>query len=216
MTTETKLLGIILIATVVLLFGGVFLLTRKGSSQAVEGASVVQIDYSKGQKIGTDSAKVKLVEFSDFQCPACADAQPFVKKLKDAYPNQIQVIYRYFPLSQHPFGRQTAYLAQASAEQGKFWQIHDKLFETQAQWFGLNSTEATAFFLDLAKQIGLDEGSVKQAMEDPAVKIKIDDDIAEGRQIGVNSTPTFYLNGKKLNIQGFEDLNAAVANELKK
>lgn len=216
MTIETKLLGVILVVTVILLFGGVFLLTRGGSSSVVAGTSVVQIDYSKGQKIGTDSAEIRLVEFSDFQCPACAVAQPFVKKLRDAYPNQIQVIYRYFPLAQHPFGRQTAYLAQVAGEQGKFWEMHDKLFDTQTQWSGLNSAEATAFFLDLAKQIGLDKGGVKQAVEDPAIKAKIDDDIAEGRQIGVNSTPTFYLNGRKLNLQGFEDLNAVVAEELKK
>src|SRR3972149_7798295 len=106
MTTETKWLGVILIITVVLLFGGVFLLSRGQSSKAIEGTNVSQIDYSKGQKVGSDSAKVKVVEFSDFQCPACLAAEPYVKKLRADYPDQVQFIYRHFPLPQHTYGKE--------------------------------------------------------------------------------------------------------------
>ncbi|MDZ4209773.1 MAG: thioredoxin domain-containing protein, partial [Candidatus Curtissbacteria bacterium] len=94
MTKETKWLGTILIATLILLFGGIFLLSRGSSSKAVAGVTVSQIDYSKGQKIGSDSAKVRVVEFSDLQCPACLAAEPSVKKMLATYPDQMQLIYR--------------------------------------------------------------------------------------------------------------------------
>ncbi len=214
MTTETKWLGVILITTVVLLLGGVFLLSRGGSSKAVAGTSVSQIDYTKGQKIGSDSAKVKLVEFSDFECPACLAAEPFVKKVRTTYPEQVQLIYRHFPLPQHIYSKKAVTLAEAAGEQGKFWEMHDKLFETQTEWSKL--PDATAFFMDLVKQLSLDEDKVKKALETDAFKSKIDSDIAEAQSLGVNSTPTFFVNGRKLNLQTFDDLNTAVAEELKK
>lgn len=220
MKTETKFLGIILIVTLVLLFGGIFLLSRGSSGQSslasIEEKNTVQIDYSKGEKIGSDSAKVKLVEFSDLECPACLAAEPTVKDVRTTYGNQMQFIYRHFPLSQHLHSRQAATLAEAAAAQGKFWEMHDKLFETQTQWTGMNKDDATKFFLDLAKQMGLDENKVKQQLESDAFKATIDDDIAEGQRVGVNATPTFFLNGHRLNLQSFDDLNTAVAQELKK
>lgn len=216
MTTETKWLGIILIATVVLLFGGVFLLSRGGSSKDIAGVNVSQIDYAKGQKIGSDSAKVKLVEFSDFQCPACQAAEPVIKEVLSKYPNDLQFIYRHFPLPQHAYGRQAAAYAEAAGEQGKFWEMHEKLFETQTEWSVLSDSNATAFFLRIANELGLDENKVKQAVAENTFKEKIDSDIAEGRNLGVNSTPTFFVNGRKVNLRTFDDLNTAVAEELKK
>lgn len=216
MTKETKWLGIILIGTLILLFGGIFLLTRGNSSKAVAGVTVSQIDYSKGQRIGSDSAKVRLVEFSDFQCPACLVVEPYVKKLIAAYPDQIQFIYRYLPIPGHAYARQTAYLAEAAGEQGKFWEMHDKLFDTQSQWSALSENDATVFFMDLVKQLGLDETKIKQSMEEDAIKSKIDSDIAEADSLGVRSTPTFFVNGRKLKMRSFDDLNTAVVQEFKK
>ncbi|MBI2314749.1 DsbA family protein [Candidatus Daviesbacteria bacterium] len=215
MKTETKVLGIILIITLVLLFGGIFLLSKQGLSGTNE-ETVYQIDYSKGQKIGSDSAKVKLVEFSDLECPACAAAEPFVKKVKSDYPNKVQLIYRHFPLPQHTHSRQVAIFAEAAAKQGKFWEMHDKLFETQSQWTILPEKEAAAFFLNLAKELSLDQDKLNQDLEDPVVKSRVDEDEAESRRLGVNATPTFFLNGRKLNLQSFSELNTVVANELKK
>ncbi|MDP3758800.1 MAG: thioredoxin domain-containing protein [Candidatus Daviesbacteria bacterium] len=217
MKTETKILGAILIGTLVLLVGGIFLLSRGNSAPAeIEGASVSQIDYTKGQKIGSDSAKVKLVEFSDFQCPACKTAEPVIKNVLLTYSDKVQFIYRHFPLPQHAFGKQTAVYAEAAGEQGKFWEMHDKIFETQAEWSGLNDNDATAFFLGLTKQLGLNENRIKQAVATDSLKARIDVDTAEGNRLGVNSTPTFFINGRKVNLQSFDDLNTAVAQELKK
>lgn len=213
MTTETKILGVVLILTIALLGGGVFFLS-KGSSKTVEGTAISQIDYNKGEKLGSDSAKVKVVEFSDFQCPACQAVAPYVTKLKIDYPDQVQLIYRHFPLPQHPNGKEAAFFAEAAAEQGKFWEMHDKIFETQSEWSGLSN--AKAFFIELSKQLELDEVKLKQALEEDAIKSGINSDIAEGQSLGVNSTPTFYVNGRKLTLKSFDDLNAAVSEELNK
>lgn len=214
MKTETKFLGGILIVTLILLFGSVFFFSRNQSSSAIEEGNVLQIDYSKGEKIGSDSARIKLVEFSDLECPACLAAQPALKEIKKNYSNEVQLIYRHFPLPQHTHSRQVAYLAEAAGEQGKFWEMHDKLFETQAQWSAMK--DATPFFLDLTKQLGLDEAKIKQALETDKFKAIIDNDLAEGQKLGVNSTPTFFLNGRKLNLENFADLNTVVAEEVKK
>lgn len=219
MTTETKVLGSVLILTVVLLLGGVFLLSRNQSPKASTlGTNIVQIDYSKGQKIGSSSAKVKLVEFSDLECPACLNVEPIVKKIRASYSlDQLQFIYRHFPLTQHPHSRQVATLAEAAGEQGKFWEMHDKLFETQTAWTKLDNAEATTFFIDLAKQLNLDENKVKKALDENTFLSKINDDLTEGQRLGVDSTPTFYLNGRKVDIQlSYDDLTAAVAEEFKK
>ncbi|MBI2196363.1 thioredoxin domain-containing protein [Candidatus Daviesbacteria bacterium] len=216
MKTETKILGAILIGTLVLLVGGILLLSRGNSGPAgIEGASVSQIDYSKGQKIGSDSAKVKLVEFSDFQCPACAAAEPSVRSIRISYPDQVQFIYRHFPLPQHAFGRVAAAYAEAAGEQGKFWEMHERLFETQSEWSGLSKKEAAEFFLKITGDLGLDENKIKEQVNGNTIQAKIDSDLVEGRNLGVNSTPTFFLNGRKLTLQRFEDLNTAVSNALK-
>lgn len=216
MKTETKILGIILLLTLILLFGGVLFLSKSSNNnpKSIIGTTVYDIDYSLGQKIGTDSAKVKIAEFSDFECPACAAAVPYVNKLKNDYAGQIQLIYLHFPLTQHTHSRQAATVAEAAAEQGKFWEMHDKLFETQAQWTKL--TDANPFFLDLARQLGLDEAKIKNALEKDAYQGKIETSIAEGIRVKVNATPSFYLNGRKLNLRSFSDLNTIVAEEFKK
>lgn len=216
MKTETKVLGIIFILTIVILFGGVFLLSR-GSPAPVPTAEgpILQIDYSKGQKIGSDSAKVRLVEFSDFECPACLAAEPAVRSIREKYTDQeVQLIYRHFPLPQHKYGREAAYLAEAAGEEGKFWEMHARLFETQTEWSGLS--DVTPFFIDLAKQLGLNERKAREAITGDVFKSRIEDDLNEGRRLGVNSTPTFYLNGRKLNLQNFNDLVTLVDEELKK
>ena len=117
-------------------------------------------------------------------------------------------------MPQHESAKKAALVAEAAGEQGKFWQMHDKLFETQFEWE--ESKDSTAFFLSLAKELGLDEEKIKKAIEENTYAAKIDADLSEGRSLGVNSTPTFYLNGRKLNFKSFADLNTAVEEELKK
>lgn len=214
MSTETKFLGAILLITLLLIGGSIFFFSKKETPPAIIGTATFNIDYNKGQKIGSDSAKLKLVEFSDYECPACAAVESVLKGIRINYPKDVQLIYRNFPLTQHARSRQAATIAEAAADQGKFWEMHDQLLKIQSQWTGL--TDANPFFLSLAKDLGIDPQKVNEALEKDIFKGKINEDIAEGERLGVTSTPSFFLNGHKVYLQSFTDLNTAIEEELKK
>lgn len=215
MKTETKVLLGFLLATITIIVGAVMLLSRNQPSvQRTDQGVIYEIDYSKGQKIGSDSAKLRLVEFSDLQCPACAAAQPVVKEVLASNKDNIQLIYRHFPLPQHLNAKKAINAAEAAGEQGKFQEMHNKLFETQNNWSQL--PDPTAYFLGLAKEFGLDEQKIKEAIEKNSFEEKIKEDQQEGNKLQVNSTPTFFLNGKKLSLSSLADLKSEVEKELLK
>ncbi|OGE30815.1 hypothetical protein A2631_03955 [Candidatus Daviesbacteria bacterium RIFCSPHIGHO2_01_FULL_44_29] len=215
MKAETKILGIILGITLLLIFGGVFFLSQTSPKldTSTKSGTVFQIDYTKGQKIGSDSAKVKLVEFSDFQCPACKAAHPTVKSiLAEKNPN-IQYIYRDYPLSQHLNSRAAANAGREAAMQGKFWQMSDMLFETQSDWENLPNP--SDYFAKLATDLGIDGTKVKQAVEGNKYNQLIQEDTNDGNSYGLNATPTFYLNGRAVKLSSYNDLIQQVENALK-
>lgn len=213
--TETKILTGILIFSILLIGGAVLLLSSSSTPQtSIDSSQVYQVDYSKGQKIGSDSAKLRLVEFSDLQCPACQAYEPYVKQALSEYKDDIQLIYRHFPLSQHIHARAAANFAEYAGTAGKFWEVHDKLFETQQQWAVLK--DPTDFFVGIGKEFGLDESKVKESITKSPYNDKINQDIEDGGKVNVDSTPTFLLNGRKLQMQNFGDLKQALDQEFKK
>lgn len=210
--TETKLLAGVLIFCVVLVLGAIFFLGKSEKTPDVVATKALNIDYSKGQKIGSDSAKVKLVEFSDLQCPACKAAEPFVQQIRDKHKDNLQLIYFHFPLMQHPHAKKAANFAEYAASQNKFWQIHDKLFETQEEWSALS--DPIDYFVNLGTQFELDKDRIKEAISQNLYDAKINDNQTEGNVLGVNATPTFYLNGKKLNLNSYAELDSLITKEL--
>lgn len=134
---------------------------------------------------GSATAKVTIVEWSDFQCPACRQAVPLVKDILEKYPEQVRLVYRQFPLTQiHQQAMAAAELAEAAYVQGKFWEMHDVLFKRQDEW-----TENGDKLVDYRQELGISSGET--------YKDKIDQDVSEGRRLGVNATPTFFVNGRK-------------------
>lgn len=219
MKTETKVLGIILVLTAVLLGGGMFLLGKsQQGSTTVGGIQLRQpqnIDLNLAEKIGSDSAKVKLTEFSDFQCPACLAAEPTVDNILKTHSQDVELIYMNFPLPQHQNARIAATAALEAASEGKFQQMRDRLFATQNDWADLDKSKATDYLANLGTQAGVDPQKIKDAINQDKYKDKIDATIAEGDSLGVNSTPTFYINGKKVIIQrSFDEVKQAVGQEL--
>lgn len=214
MKTEAKILGLILMFSTLLVVGAIVILGRVEGNTLGQSVSNVEIDYSRGQKIGSDSAKVKLAEFSDLACPACAAVEPYVKNVLQKYGSNIQFIYFHFPLMQHKNAKIAAALAEEAANYNKFWQIHDRLFETQQQWVLLDNP--TSFFLSLAKEAEMDEEQTSKALAGKDYYSKIDSHLALGSSLGVNSTPTLYLNGKKIDLKNFSDIEDAVKKELER
>jgi protein-disulfide isomerase len=162
---------------------------------------------------GTASASIVLVEYSDYQCPACASFYPIVKQLlSEPGAENVRFVYRNFPLTQiHPNAQLAAQTAEAAALQGKFWEMHDILFENQTKWAGMSGSGARATFEGYAAALGLDVAKFKRDVDSSAVKEKIKADYDGGVASGVNATPSFFINGKKMaQPQSYDQFKQAV------
>lgn len=147
---------------------------------------------------GKDGSKVILIEYGDFQCPPCASAYPVIKSITNQYKDQMQFVFRNFPITEaHPNAKAAAGAAEAAGLQGKYWQMYDKIYETQTDWSDLSINERAKFFEKLANEIGLDISKYNTDLSSASINEKINFDIALGKKAGVDATPTFYLNGKK-------------------
>jgi len=171
--------------------------------------SKVDIKIGDAPVKGPASAKVTVVEFSDFQCPFCGRVNPTLKEIEDQYKGKIKIAFRNLPLPFHDKAHLAAEAALAANEQGKFWQMHDKLFANQ-QALDRPSLEK------YAQEIGLDMGKFKAALDSGKFKDKVDAEDKEGAAFGVTGTPTFFINGTRLvGAQPLESFKAAIDKELK-
>lgn len=161
-----------------------------------------------------EEPSITIVEYSDYQCPACAYFHPMVEKLKDKYGDQINFEMKYFPLNSHRYAALAARAAQAAKNQDKFKEMHDLLFENQKQWS--NSSNPAAIFVNYAEKIGLDVEQFKNELNSAETQKIVMEERNEGRAKGVNSTPTFYIEGEKLNDlpRTFEQFDQVVQNYL--
>jgi protein-disulfide isomerase len=147
--------------------------------------AVSKDDHSQG----SDKAPLVLVEYGDYQCPHCGHAFPMVKRLQKALGEQLKFVFRNFPLSEvHPDALNAAKVAEAAALQGKFWEMHDLLFEKQANL----DVESLG---DYAAQLGLDVEALNEAVGKASVENRVETDFEGGVRSGVNGTPTFFVNG---------------------
>ena len=142
-----------------------------------------------GPQRGPSTAKVTIVEFTDFQCPFCGRVIPTLDQLLHDYPNDVRILFRHNPLPFHSNAAPAAEAAVAAEMQGKFWEMHDKLFADQ------NDLERPALELH-AVQLGLDLKAFRAALDTHAGKGRVDEDLALGRQLGVRGTPTFFIDGR--------------------
>ena len=201
----SKKAWIIFAAICVVLLGGLVYLSSK------DRVDVSNIDTSKAQKgdersggiadrvYGKADSKVVLIEYGDFQCPGCGAAFSTIHTLKEKYKDQLAFVFRNFPLASiHPNARAAAAAAEAAGLQNKYWEMHDKLYENQNSWGSTASNERTNVFAVYAQELGLNVDRFKTDLASETVNKKINFDQALGKKIGVNATPTFYLNDKKL------------------
>ena len=204
LTGESKFFIGIILATVAIIIGGVFFMSKP--EKLLEKSELIP---AGSQIKGNSEASDYLVEFSDFQCPACGAFYPQVKSLVNANKDKLSLSYRHFPLDQHKMAVPAALAAEAAAEQGKFWEMHDYIFENQA---GLSEE----MLLSAGEKLGLDKAKYEEAYKNKKYQEKVSKDLADGKRFSVNATPTFFLNGKKLNPVNFDDLKRSVEEELKK
>ncbi len=177
-----------------------------GSSIDVSKVDVNTVQKANSQNgniadhvFGNVNSKVTLIEYGDFQCQPCGAIYPIVKSITNQYTNQLQFVFRNFPIADlHQNAKAAAASAEAAGLQGKYWQMHDQLYTAQSDWSELSINDRTKFFDNLAKQLDLNLKKFDSDMSSTQVSNKISYDIALGTKAGVDGTPTFFLNGKKL------------------
>lgn len=192
MSGQAKVLLGIGAVTLAIFIGGLLLFGGGTKAPAGDTSSLVRADSIQ---TGPASAKVTVVEFGDIQCPACAAAAPTVKRLKDEYKDRVNFVFRHFPLPSHANAQAGAQAAEAANNQGKFWEMYDKLYANQKEWE--SSGSPNEFYIKYAKEIGLDETKFKDDLENFRQIDKIRADKADGDALGVSATPTFFINGTK-------------------
>lgn len=188
--------------------------TKLPSPSAVAEDTVEFVITDKDHTIGPANAKATLVEYADFQCPACKAYVPWIENLVKDFPNDLRVVYRYFPLKQiHYQAQNSAEVAEAAGLQGKFWEMEKVLYENQEKWANTTGKEP---FNTYAEAIGLDMAKFASDLKLSSTKERVDADLEQGISIGINGTPTFYLNNKKIpNPQRYEDFKALIAEAIK-
>lgn len=202
-----KIGWIIFSTVVILLLGGLVAWTRITNPpldiSGVDNNSVVVASSQNGNiadhVTGSDTNKVLLVEYGDYQCPSCGAAFPNVKALIDEYGDKFTFIFRNFPITSiHANAKAAAAAAEAAGLQGKFWEMHDQLYERQNDWSGLTVDKRTEVFKTYAQALDLDVAKFESDMASKTVTQKINFDMALASSVKVDATPTFFLNGKKI------------------
>ena len=181
------------------LFGGGATVLAVSSMLAIGAIGHVSLGPTDGSSLAPASAPhtgtgaVQVVEFADFQCPACAAMAPIMADL--AAGNELTLVYRYFPLSQHANGDSSARAAAAAGLQGAFWPMSERIYATQAAWQSLNPADADAFFAAHAAALGLDTARWGADYVSAEVAATIAADVSAGMTLGLSGTPTFFIDG---------------------
>ncbi len=193
------------VAILVVVAAAMTFLAIGGSKGPVQTGAVLLSNISATDNAkGNPEAKVTLVEYSDFQCPACASYHPIVEQLMTEIGTQINFVYRHFPLPQHDQAEAAAYAAEAAGKQDKFWEMYNLLFQKQTQWADKPGAEKT--FESYAVTLGLDIAQYQKDFSSSEVKDKVESDRTDGLKNGLNSTPSFFLNGQQIaNPRGYDE-----------
>jgi protein-disulfide isomerase len=161
---------------------------------------------------GPADSKVTLIEYGDFECPACAVYAGFIERLAaEEATGTLRVVFRHFPLSQHPNALVAAQASEAAAAQGKFWEMYKLLYAGQDMWATLSDSAARDVFAGYAGMAGLDAAKFKTDIDSDAGKQLIQAELAEGEALGISYTPTIFVNGKAIdNPQSYEAFKAII------
>lgn len=209
MTKESKIIlsiiGLVLVA-------GIALVTYINSTGITNSPTAMAEKLVRDDSHKEGTGKIQVVEFGDYQCPACGQAYPTTKKLIGEFGDKITFVFRNFPLPMHANAQAAAEAAEAANAQGKFWEMHDKLYVSQDAWSSLY--DPTDMFVSYAKDLGLDTDKFKKDVTDKANEKYIEQDKSDGYALNISGTPTFYINGKVQSAFDYDSLKKAIEAEL--
>jgi protein-disulfide isomerase len=213
--TNPKVKSYALIIGGILLFGLlVFGLERLASHDEKLKTATTQTTEADTKVQGNADAPITLLEYSDFQCPACAAYEPFVTRLHQDFPDTLKIVYRYFPLTTiHKNAMISAQAAEAAHRQGKFWEMSSQLFKHQNDW--AKNENPTDIFREYAQTIELDVDRFTADMQDSSVSDTVKSDQQLGTDANIPGTPSFFLNGKSIdNPQSYEAFKKVIEDKL--
>jgi len=193
---------------------GLMWLNSKESSSLVSDpnstkiAPITEVDQVIGD---ITNPQVTLVEYSDFECPACAYYEPLITEILNDYGDKGLIFtYRHYPLSFHLHALETAKVSEAAGRQNKFWEMKSLLFAGQDKWSKMTPEEAKNTFLTYAESLNLNLDQFKTDLDDPAILAKIQADLKSGNEAGVQGTPTFYLNETEITARTINEFKAQI------
>lgn len=202
MNGNIKLLLATVVGTLMLIVGVSVMFSRTTTPEAaplVFSDTTVLVEGATHAKGATESAKVTIVEFSDFQCPACRASAPLVEQIVTNNPDTVQMYYRHFPLiTLHRNAVPAARAAEAAAAQGKFWEMHDALFLTQQEWADV--ADPRDQFAQMASDIGLDRDQFLASFDSQETEDRVMTDLRLAEDIKLSGTPTFFVNGQEVSV----------------
>ncbi|GAA2871026.1 hypothetical protein GCM10010472_30470 [Pseudonocardia halophobica] len=215
MTRNAKISGGILVVVLLAILTWVLApegFLGKGSSQPAEqpattAATAARPDSHRLSDV--PDGTVTFVEFLDFECEACRSVYPVIEQLRDQYGDRVSFVVRYFPIPSHFNAERAARAVEAAAQQGRFEQMYQRMYDTQAEW-GEQQIPMDDRFRGYAADLGLDLTEYDRVYADPQTLERIRADVADGKALGVQATPTFFLNGQRLQPKTVSDLTAAL------
>ncbi len=200
--SKTKPIAIIL-AAIILAGGAAFYMSKQAAppveavASSAPSATPATAPNGGGRSRGPKDAAVTIIEFGDYQCPSCGFYSPVVLEVLKRYPTQVRFEFHHFPLvGIHQWAMPAALAAEAAGDQGKFWEMHDLIYENQERWSRMPNPESE--FLTYAGRIGLNINQFMQGMRNPDTESRVLQDVVRAREADINETPTFFVNGKKL------------------
>jgi protein-disulfide isomerase len=207
---------IIVVASLVLIVGFLFASSWYKKQQAEKTSFMAKENYSlfvrdHSQTLGSDDAKVHIIEFMDPACETCAAFAPFVKKMMDANPGKIKLVLRYAPF--HQGADKFVTILEAAKKQGKYWETLDIMFRSQPYWASHHNYQPQLLW-NYLPQAGLDIEQLKKDMADPAIAAIIAQDLADAKTLNVQKTPGYFVNGRPLQEFGYRQLQELVYSEL--
>lgn len=218
MSNEVKMVIGISVITLILVVGAAFLFggnsssTSQQSTQPIKNANILIRNTSA--EINNHS-KVTLVEFGDFECPACGAEYPVVTQILQNYKGKINYVFRNFPLPQHANAPEAAEAAEAAKAQGNFFGMFNLLYQNQNTWGG--ASDPTSYFVTYAKALHLNTKQFESDVKSKKYNNVIQQDINDGYAVNVNATPTFFLNGVPMvGVLPYSDFQTAIDKDLQK
>jgi len=210
---------LLILASIIVVFGGLLIFNKRGNNAENSNGDGQNSQSQLSKHVIPGKSGVTLVEWGDFQCPGCGAMFPVVEQLRTKYAGEVTFQFSHYPLVEiHQNALIAARAAEAASMQGKFWEMHDKLFQNQQVWS--SNTSPNTLFEEYAKQIGLDVEKFKSDQKSEQVNNIVQADRKEAQKKGFKGTPTFVLDGKEIktpnSLEEFEKIiDEALANKKK-